>query len=61
MFVAAGICLSSRCLEINVSSAFTIPDFGRHIKIFMVYLVTCPAAQAVKRSKARFIMSHELE
>jgi hypothetical protein len=34
VFAAPGICLSSRCLAINVYSDFTIPAFGRHVTIF---------------------------
>jgi hypothetical protein len=30
VFVDAGMCLSSRCLAMNVYSDFTIPAFGRH-------------------------------
>jgi hypothetical protein len=33
VFVAAGMCLPSRCLVINVYSDFTIPAFGRHVTI----------------------------
>jgi hypothetical protein len=33
VFVAAGICLLSRCLAINVYSDFVIPVFGRHVTI----------------------------
>jgi hypothetical protein len=32
-FVAAGMCLPSRCLTMNIYSDFTIPAFGHHIKI----------------------------
>jgi hypothetical protein len=32
-FVAAGMCLPSRCLAMNVCSDFTIPAFGRHVTI----------------------------
>jgi hypothetical protein len=34
MFAAAGICLPSRCLTMNVYSDFAIPAFGRHVTIF---------------------------
>jgi hypothetical protein len=33
IFIAAGMCLPSRCLTTNVSSDFTIPAFGRHVTI----------------------------
>jgi hypothetical protein len=33
VFVAAGMCLPSRCLAINVYSDFTIPAFQRHVTI----------------------------
>jgi hypothetical protein len=35
VFVAAGMCLPSRCLAMNVYSDFTIPAFGRHVTIFI--------------------------
>jgi hypothetical protein len=31
--LAAGMCLPSRCLVINIYSNFTIPAFGRHVTI----------------------------
>jgi hypothetical protein len=31
VFVAAGKCLTSSCLAMDVSSDFTIPAFGRHV------------------------------
>jgi hypothetical protein len=31
IFVAAGMCLSGRCLAMNVYSDFAIPAFGRHV------------------------------
>jgi hypothetical protein len=34
IFVAAGMCLPSRCLAMNVYYDFTIPDFGRHITMY---------------------------
>jgi hypothetical protein len=33
VFVAAGICLPSRCLAMNVYYNFTITDFGRHLTV----------------------------
>jgi hypothetical protein len=33
VFVAAGMCLPSRCLAINVYSDFTVPAFGRHVTL----------------------------
>jgi hypothetical protein len=30
---AAGMCLPSLCVVMNVSSAFTTPSFGRHVTI----------------------------
>jgi hypothetical protein len=35
VFVAAGICLSSRCLSMNFYSDFAIPAFGRHVAIIL--------------------------
>jgi hypothetical protein len=34
VFVAAGMCLPSCCLAMNIYSDFTIPAFGRHVTIF---------------------------
>jgi hypothetical protein len=34
VFVAAGMCLPSRCLAMNVYSDFTIPAFARHVSIY---------------------------
>jgi hypothetical protein len=34
IFVAAGMCLPSRCLVTNVYSNVTIPAFGRHVTIY---------------------------
>jgi hypothetical protein len=34
VFVAAGMCLPSRCLTMNIYSHFTIPAFGRHVTIW---------------------------
>jgi hypothetical protein len=34
VFVAAGICLPSRCLAMNIHSDFTISAFGTHITVF---------------------------
>jgi hypothetical protein len=31
VFVAAGMCLLSRCLAMHVCSVFTIPAFGFHV------------------------------
>jgi hypothetical protein len=36
VFVAAGMCLPSRYIAINVYSDFTIPAFGRHVTIYRV-------------------------
>jgi hypothetical protein len=36
IFVAAGTCLPSRCLTINVHSGFAIPAFRRHVTISCV-------------------------
>jgi hypothetical protein len=33
VFVAAGMCLPSRCLAMNVYSDFTIPAFGLHVTV----------------------------
>jgi hypothetical protein len=33
VFVAAEMCLPSRCVAMNVYSDFTIPVFGRHVTI----------------------------
>jgi hypothetical protein len=35
VFVAAGICLSNCCREMNIHSDFTIPAFGRHVTILI--------------------------
>jgi hypothetical protein len=40
VFVAAGKCLPSRCLAINVSSGSTIPAFRRHVTIFLKEIKT---------------------
>jgi hypothetical protein len=37
VFVAAGMCLLSRCLVLNDYSDFTIPAFGRHVTIIFHY------------------------
>jgi hypothetical protein len=34
VFVAAGMCLPSRCLAMNIYSDFNIPAFGRHVTLF---------------------------
>jgi hypothetical protein len=34
IFVAAGMCLPSHCLGMNVCSDFTIPAFGSHVTVF---------------------------
>jgi hypothetical protein len=36
IFVAVGMCLQSCCLTTDVSSDFTVPDFGRHVAILLV-------------------------
>jgi hypothetical protein len=33
VFIAAGMCLPSCCLAMDVTSDFTIPAFGRHVRI----------------------------
>jgi hypothetical protein len=38
VFVAAGVCLPSTCLAVDVSSDFTIPAFGRHVTICLCVL-----------------------
>jgi hypothetical protein len=38
VFIAAGICLRSRCLAMNVYSDFTIPAFGRHVTVFPIFI-----------------------
>jgi hypothetical protein len=38
--VAAGICLPSRCLAMDVSYEFTIPAFGRHVTVYSIHLTT---------------------
>jgi hypothetical protein len=35
VFVAAGTCLTSRCLAMTVYSCSTIPAFRRHVTIFV--------------------------
>jgi hypothetical protein len=40
MFVAAGMCLPSRCLAMNIYSDFTIPAFGRHVTICFYFSST---------------------
>jgi hypothetical protein len=39
VFFAAGICLPSSCLAMEVSSDFTIPPLGIHVTIFYFGLV----------------------
>jgi hypothetical protein len=39
VFVAARMCLQSRCLATNVYSDFTIPAFGRHVTIFFTCII----------------------
>jgi hypothetical protein len=39
VLVAAGICLPSSCLSVDVSSDFTVPAFGRHVTICMYVMV----------------------
>jgi hypothetical protein len=34
VFVAARMCLPSRCVAMNVYSYFTIQGFGRHVTVF---------------------------
>jgi hypothetical protein len=34
VFVAAGMCLPSSCLGMDLSSDFTIPAFGHHVTVF---------------------------
>jgi hypothetical protein len=36
VFVAAGMCLPSRCLAMNDYSDFAIPAFGRHVTIYLL-------------------------
>jgi hypothetical protein len=35
VFIAAGTCLPSRCLAMNVSSSSTIPAFRSHVTVFL--------------------------
>jgi hypothetical protein len=42
VFVAAGMCLPSRCLAMNMYSDFTIPAFGRHVTVFSKQVVLIP-------------------
>jgi hypothetical protein len=37
VFFAAGMCLLSSCLAVDVSSDFTIPAFGRHVTIINTF------------------------
>jgi hypothetical protein len=34
VFLAAGMCLPTRCLAMDVYSDFTVPAFGRHVIVF---------------------------
>jgi hypothetical protein len=34
IFVAAGMCLPSRCLAMNIYSDFIIQAFGRHVTMY---------------------------
>jgi hypothetical protein len=36
VFVAAGMCLPSRCIAINVYSNFATPTFGSHVTVRIV-------------------------
>jgi hypothetical protein len=36
VFVAAGICLHSRCLAMKIYSDFIIPAFGRHVAVLSI-------------------------
>jgi hypothetical protein len=40
VFVAAGMCSPSRCLEMNVYSDFTILAFGCHVTVFIYWWFT---------------------
>jgi hypothetical protein len=35
-FIAAGMCLPTRCLTMDVFSHFSIPDFGRHVTVLSI-------------------------
>jgi hypothetical protein len=37
VFLAAGMCLPSRCLAMNVYSDFIIPAFGHHVTIYKYF------------------------
>jgi hypothetical protein len=47
IFVAAGMCLQSRCLAMNVYSDFIIPAFGRHVTL-------CLRETAIRITKCHF-------
>jgi hypothetical protein len=56
VIVAAGICLPSRCLAMNVCSDLTIPAFGRHVTIRKVG-ASNDAHYWPKYIKAKFILT----
>jgi hypothetical protein len=41
VFVAAGMCLPSRCLAMKIYSDFAIPAFGSHVAILLYCTVGC--------------------
>jgi hypothetical protein len=45
VFVAAGMCLPSLCLAMNVYSDSTISDFGRHVTIPYALHVLIPSPE----------------
>jgi hypothetical protein len=52
--VAAGMCLPSRCLAMNVY-AFTIPDFCHHVKILNVVVSRLNARLEIEQHSEIFV------
>jgi hypothetical protein len=61
VFVAAGMCLPSRCLAMNVYSDFTTPAFGRHVTIFSrIYTSFYTRLEVLTRSNTHIGIYHNL-
>jgi hypothetical protein len=60
VFVAASMCLPSRCVAINVYSDFTIQEFGRHVtvRIYQTARLDIPEYSNLNSDCCRYLRSH---
>jgi hypothetical protein len=61
VFVAAGMCLASCYVAVNLYSDFAISAFGRHVTLFLLFLTSHPNLEASSVVNMNTVLAHVLE